>query len=131
METVICILSSLSKRPIKQTIAVTGSINQLGEVQAIGGVNEKIEGFYRVCDFLDTVKNKGVLIPSSNKDELILIPEIEKSIENGDFHIYTMDNLDDAIETLILEEGESLEDFYTSLQSELKKYKKVIEKKEE
>lgn len=128
---IICILSSLSKRPIKQTIAVTGSINQLGEVQAIGGVNEKIEGFYRVCDFLDTVKNKGVLIPSSNKDELILIPEIEKSIENGDFHIYTMDNLDDAIETLILEEGESLEDFYTSLQSELKKYKKVIEKKEE
>lgn len=128
---IICILSSLSKRPIKQTIAVTGSINQLGEVQAIGGVNEKIEGFYRVCDFLDTVKNKGVLIPSSNKDELILIPEIEKSIENGDFHIYTIDNLDDAIETLILEEGESLEDFYTSLQSELKKYKKVIEKKEE
>lgn len=128
---IICILSSLSKRPIKQTIAVTGSINQLGEVQAIGGVNEKIEGFYRVCDFLDTVKNKGVLIPSSNKDELILIPEIEKSIENGDFHIYTMDNLDDAIETLILEEGESLEDFYTSLQSELKKYEKVIEKKEE
>lgn len=128
---IICILSSLSKRPIKQTIAVTGSINQLGEVQAIGGVNEKIEGFYRVCDFLDTVKNKGVLIPSSNKDELILIPEIEKSIENGYFHIYTMDNLDDAIETLILEEGESLEDFYTSLQSELKKYKKVIEKKEE
>ncbi|MDU2461450.1 MAG: AAA family ATPase [Clostridium sp.] len=128
---IMCILSSLSKRPIKQTIAVTGSINQLGEVQAIGGVNEKIEGFYRVCDFLDTVKNKGVLIPSSNKDELILIPEIEKSIENGDFHIYTMDNLDDAIETLILEEGESLEDFYTSLQSELKKYKKVIEKKEE
>ncbi|WP_111928109.1 AAA family ATPase [Clostridium tertium] len=128
---IMCILSSLSKRPIKQTIAVTGSINQLGEVQAIGGVNEKIEGFYRVCDFLDTVKNKGVLIPSSNKDELILISEIEKSIENGDFHIYTMDNLDDAIETLILEEGESLEDFYTSLQLELKKYKKVIEKKEE
>ncbi|MDZ5001540.1 ATP-dependent protease, partial [Clostridium perfringens] len=85
---VICILSALSKRPIKQNIAVTGSINQLGEVQAIGGVNEKIEGFFRVCNFLDRVNNKGVLIPSSNKNELILIPEIEEAIEKGDFHIY-------------------------------------------
>lgn len=128
---VICILSALSKRPIKQTIAVTGSINQLGEVQAIGGVNEKVEGFYRVCDFLDTVRNKGVVIPSSNKNELILTPEIEDAIEKGYFHIYVMDTLDDAIETLILEDGETIEDFYLSLQLEIKKYKKVKEKKEE
>jgi lon-related putative ATP-dependent protease len=125
----ICMLSALTKRPINQNISVTGSINQLGEVQAIGGVNEKIEGFFRVCEFLESYKDKGVLIPSSNKDELILMPEVEKAIEDGDFHIYVMDTLDDAIETLILKDNESLEDFYISLNEELKKYKSKKEDK--
>lgn len=120
----ICILSSISKRPIRQNIALTGSINQLGEVQAIGGVNEKIEGFFRVCSLLDSVKNKGVLIPSSNIDELILIPEVEEAIEVGDFNIYSMNSLDDAIETLILNENETLEDFYINIKNEIYKYKK-------
>ena len=119
---VICILSALTKRPIKQNISVTGSINQLGEVQAIGGVNEKIEGFFKVCEFIDDYKDKGVLIPSSNKDELILMPEVEKAIEDGDFHIYIMDNIDDAIETLILNDNESIEEFYFGLKEEIKKY---------
>lgn len=120
----ICILSSISKRPIRQNIAVTGSINQLGEVQAIGGVNEKIEGFFRVCNLLDSVKDKGVLIPSSNIDELILIPEVEEAIEAGEFNIYSMNSLDDAIETLILNENETLEDFYINIKNEIYKYKK-------
>lgn len=120
----ICILSSISKRPIRQNIAVTGSINQLGEVQAIGGVNEKIEGFFRVCTLLDGVKDKGVLIPSSNIDELILIPEVEEAIEAGYFNIYSMNSLDDAIETLILNENETLEDFYINIKNEIYKYKK-------
>lgn len=119
---VICILSALTKRPIKQNISVTGSINQLGEVQAIGGVNEKIEGFFKVCKFIDDYKDKGVLIPSSNKDELILMPEVEKAIEEGDFHIYIMDTLDDAIETLILKDEETIEEFYFGLKEEIKKY---------
>ncbi|MGN0025984.1 MAG: AAA family ATPase [Clostridium sp.] len=119
---VICILSALTKRPIKQNISVTGSINQLGEVQAIGGVNEKIEGFFKVCEFIDDYKDKGVLIPSSNKDELILMPEVEKAIEDGDFHIYIMDNIDDAIETLLLNGNESIEEFYSGLKEEIKKY---------
>lgn len=119
---VICILSALTKRPIKQNISVTGSINQLGEVQAIGGVNEKIEGFFKVCKFIDDYKDKGVLIPSYNKDELILMPEVEKAIEEGDFHIYIMDTLDDAIETLILKDEETIEEFYFGLKEEIKKY---------
>ena len=122
---VVCILSALTKRPINQSISVTGSINQLGEVQAIGGVNEKIEGFFKVCKFIDNYKGKGVLIPSSNKDELILMPEVEKAIEDGDFHIYVMNTLDDAIETLILKEDETIEDFYFNLKEEIKKYKNV------
>ena len=125
----ICMLSALTKRPINQNISVTGSINQLGEVQAIGGVNEKIEGFFKVCESLDSYKDKGVLIPSSNKDELILMPEVEKAIEDGDFHIYIMDTLEDAIETLILREDETLEDFYISLNEELNKYKNKKEDK--
>ncbi|MBD7916449.1 AAA family ATPase [Clostridium sp. Sa3CUN1] len=120
---VICMLSALSRRPIKQNISVTGSINQLGEVQAIGGVNEKIEGYFKVCEFIDSYKNKGVLIPSSNKDELILMPEVELAIEEGEFHIYIMDTLDDAIETLILNDNETVDDFYESLKEEIEKYK--------
>lgn len=122
---IICILSALSKRPIKQNIAVTGSINQLGEVQAIGGVNEKVEGFFRVCSFLDEVKGKAVLIPSSNKDELILISEVEEAIEKGEFSIYSMDTLEDAISTLILEEEETIEEFFITIKEEILKYKVI------
>ncbi|WP_300384948.1 AAA family ATPase [Clostridium sp.] len=120
---VICILSALSKRPIKQNIAITGSINQLGEVQAIGGVNEKVEGFFRVSSFLDKVKGKAVLIPSSNKDDLILTPEVEEAIEKGEFSIYVMDTLEDAISTMILEDEETIDDFFKGIKEEISKYK--------
>lgn len=118
----ICILSALSKRPIKQNFAVTGSLNQFADVQPIGGVNEKIEGFYKMCKLLDTVEDKAVLIPKSNKDEVVLVPEVENDITNGKFHIYTMETLDDAIEALILNEGETIEDFYDHIKAEIKKY---------
>ena len=70
------------------------------------------------------LKDKGVLIPSSNIDELILIPEVEEAIEAGDFNVYSMSSLDDAIETLILNENETLEDFYINIKNEIYKYKK-------
>lgn len=122
---VISILSALSKRPIKQNIGVTGSVNQLGEVQSIGGVNEKIEGFYRICKLLESDEEKGVLIPYSNRNEIILTQEIEKSVAKGNFKIYTMETLEDAIETLILNEGETILDFLEEINIEIKKYKSL------
>ncbi|CUP60169.1 AAA family ATPase [Clostridium baratii] len=119
----VVMLSAISQKGIKQNIAVTGSLNQFGEVQPIGGVNEKIEGFFNVCKTVGSYKGKGVLIPDTNKDELILKPEIEDAVKKGDFHIYVMSNLEDAIETLILDDDENIEDFYSLIQEELKKYK--------
>ena len=121
---IICILSALSKKGISQNIAVTGSINQFGDVQPIGGVNEKIEGFFKVCNMLDNIDGKGVLIPEGNKDEIILKSEVEKAIEEGKFHIYTMSTLNDAIEMLFLEGEDDIDSFYGKLQNELEKYKK-------
>ena len=85
----LCLLSALSKRGIRQNIAVTGSINQFGEVQPIGGVNEKIEGFFKACKLKNKVKDIGVLIPSLNKDDIVLKPEVEEAILKGDFNLNT------------------------------------------
>ena len=128
---IICILSALSKRGVRQNIAVTGSINQFGEIQAIGGVNEKIEGYHRVCNIIDKVDNKGVLIPNSNADELILRSEVEEDVKKGNFHIYTMETLEDAIEVLILDEGESVKSFLKEIENEIFKYKGVKRKGKE
>jgi len=125
---IICILSALSNRGIRQNIAVTGSINQFGEIQAIGGVNEKIEGFHRVCTMIDKINGKGVLIPNTNADELILRSEVEEDIKIGKFHIYTMETLEDAIEVLILDEGESIKSFFKEIENEILKYKGVKRK---
>ena len=128
---IICILSALSRRGIRQNIAVTGSINQFGEIQAIGGVNEKIEGFHRVCSIIDNVIDKGVLIPNSNANELILRSEVEDDIKKGNFHIYTMETLEDAIEVLILDEGEPVKSFFKEIENEILKYKGIKRKSKE
>ena len=117
---VICMLSSLSKTPIKQNIAVTGSLNQLGEVQPIGGINEKIEGFYKVCSILDDIDNKGVLIPESNISDLVLSKEVEEAIIEGRFSLYSMKNIDDAVE--ILFHKKALEDMLKNIKKEINKY---------
>lgn len=120
---IIALISALSKIPINQNIAVTGSLNQFGEVQPIGGVNEKIEGFFKVANILDTYKGKGVIIPYSNKDELILSKEVEEAVRQGDFKIYTMKNIYDAMEVLMLNQNSSLEDIAAAIDREIKKYK--------
>ena len=123
---IISMISALSKIPIKQNIAVTGSLNQFGDVQPIGGVNEKIEGFFKVCETLDTINDKGVLIPETNKDELVLIPQVEEAVKNGKFHIYTMKDINDAIQVLMLDENMSLEDVVMNITLEVNKYSKSL-----
>jgi len=116
---ILCILSSLSKIGIKQNIAVTGSINQLGDIQPIGGVNEKIEGFYKTCILMNKYKDIGVLIPESNRNDLVLNSEVENAIAKGDFHIYTMENIFDAIEIMMIDDYEKV---FTIIKEEIKKY---------
>ncbi len=94
------LLSSLSEIPIKQGIAVTGSVNQKGKIQAIGGVNEKIEGFFRVCKIKGFKGDEGVIIPIQNVDNLMLSDEVIKAVEDGVFSIYAVTTIDEGIEIL-------------------------------
>ena len=94
------LLSSLSGVPINQSIAVTGSVNQKGEIQAIGGVNEKIEGFYDVCKERGFTGEQGVLIPKENIRNLNLKDEVVEDVKNKKFHIYTASTIDEGIEVL-------------------------------
>jgi len=95
-----CLLSAISELPIKQSIAVTGSINQFGEIQPIGGVNEKIEGFFEVCKQGGLTGEQGVIIPRTNVLNLMLKEEVVKAVEDGKFHIFAVDTVDDGIEIL-------------------------------
>jgi lon-related putative ATP-dependent protease len=94
------LLSSLSQIPINQGIAVTGSVNQKGEVQAIGGVNEKIEGFYRVCKARGLTGEQGVIIPNSNVKNLMLTDQVTQAVESGKFTIWAVDHIEDGIRIL-------------------------------
>ncbi len=94
------ILSALSELPIKQNLAVTGSVNQKGEVQAIGGVNEKIEGFYKTCKAKGLKGDEGVMIPRSNVQHLMLNEEVVEAVRQGRFHIYPVSTIDEGIEIL-------------------------------
>jgi predicted ATP-dependent protease len=94
------LLSSLSGLPIKQGIAVTGSVNQKGQVQAIGGVNAKIEGFYAVCEAKGLTGEQGVLIPESNVPNLMLKEEIVQAVREKRFNIWAVKTIDEGIEVL-------------------------------
>lgn len=94
------ILSSLSNVPIKQSYAVTGSVNQLGEIQPIGGVNQKIEGFYDVCLAKGITGDQGVLIPHQNVQNLMLREDIVEAVEKCEFHVFSVRSIDEGIEIL-------------------------------
>ncbi|MFZ1400610.1 MAG: AAA family ATPase [Candidatus Promineifilaceae bacterium] len=105
------LLSSLSEIPIKQSLAVTGSVNQRGEIQPIGGVNEKIEGFFRLCESRGLTGDQGVLIPASNVENLMLHERVVTAVSQNKFHIWPVTTLDEGIELLMgLPAGERQKD---------------------
>jgi Lon-like ATP-dependent protease len=111
-------LSALSFAPINQQIAVTGAVDQFGQVQAIGGINEKIEGFYEVCKHFGLTGEQGVILPRTNLSNLALSDAVLKSIESGEFHLWTVSQVDEAIELLMglpLKSGKNQDDESDSL----------------
>ncbi|MSQ25544.1 MAG: hypothetical protein EXR49_04620 [Dehalococcoidia bacterium] len=94
------LLSSISDAPLRQDLAVTGSVNQKGEVQAIGGVNQKVEGFYDVCAAMGLNGSQGVLIPKHNVVNLMLREDVVEAVRRGKFHIYAVGTIDEGIELL-------------------------------
>ena len=94
------LLSALAETPIRQDLAVTGSVNQLGHVQAIGGVNEKIEGFFDICQSRGLTGSQGVLIPQSNVKHLMLRRDVVAAAEAGSFHVYPISSIDQGIALL-------------------------------
>lgn len=97
---VCALLSAITDIPIKQSLAVTGSINQHGQVQAIGGVNEKIEGYFRLCQSRGLTGEQGVIIPASNQLNLVLNDDVVSAVKQHKFHIYVVKTVDDALELL-------------------------------
>ena len=118
------LLSALSKLPIKQGIAVTGALNQHGEVLPVGGLNEKIEGYFRVCKDIGLDGTQGVLIPGRNVRHLILADEVVEAVAQGQFHINTMNNVAEGI---LLLTGHTLEAVSVLATETLASFKLVLE----
>ena len=112
---IFALLSTLSGLPIKQYIAVTGSLNQKGDVQPIGGVNEKVEGFYEICKMNGLTGKQGVVIPAINVNELMLKEEVIDAVKNNKFHIYPITRVEEGIEILTgVKAGEKIAKGYES-----------------
>ncbi len=101
----VALISALTEIPCLQTLAITGSINQYGEVQAVGGVNEKIEGFFDLCQHRGLTGTQGVIIPKSNSINLVLDATVVDAVKKGLFHIYTVETVDNALSILMEQEA--------------------------
>jgi predicted ATP-dependent protease len=101
----VALISALTEIPASQSLAVTGSINQYGEVQAVGGVNEKIEGYFDVCQHRGLTGEQGVIIPKSNEINLVLDKTVVEAVKKGQFHIYGVKTVDDALSLLMQREA--------------------------
>ncbi len=122
---VIAILSGLSDMPIRQDIAITGSINQFGEIQPIGGVTHKTEGFYEVCRKKGLNGSQGVIIPMQNVKELVLKDEVIEAVKDGSFSIYAVENIDESMEILM---GRSAGEIHSRVYRQLERYSKNANK---
>lgn len=111
-------LSSLSGIPLNQGIAVTGSVNQKGHIQAIGGVNQKIEGYFAICRHRGLTGKQGVIIPQQNVKNLMLEDEIREAVKKGDFHIYAINTIEEGMEILT---EKSWDEIYNMVSKKLKK----------
>lgn len=101
MAELVCLISALIHSPIDQNFAITGSVNQHGEAQAIGGVNEKIEGFFRLCEARGLTGSQGVIIPQSNQRNLVLHEDVVTAIDEGKFNVYCVRHVDEALHLLL------------------------------
>lgn len=113
----LALLSSISGIPLRQDVAVTGSLDQHGNVQPVGGVTEKVEGFYHACKIKGLTGSQGVVIPAKNVDNLMLKREVVEAVREGKFHIYTAETVDDVIELMT---GLSAEEFHRKVSEALK-----------
>ena len=94
------VISCLAGIPVRQDLAVTGAVDQFGDVQPVGGVNEKIEGFFRVCRLHGLTGTQGVIIPASCVQQLVLRPAVVRAVKAGRFHIYTVNHVTEAVKLL-------------------------------
>ncbi|EGH00302.1 ATP-dependent protease La Type II [gamma proteobacterium IMCC2047] len=95
------LISAIANIPIKQSLAVTGSLNQHGQAQAIGGINQKIEGYFAICSARGLTGHQGVLMPQANIQHLMLKQDVIDAVEKGMFHIYAVQSIDDALTLLM------------------------------
>ncbi len=134
----IALLSAIGEVPIRQDRAITGSINQHGQIQAIGGVNEKIEGFFAVCRDRGLTGEQGVIIPASNVEDLMLRADVRQAVEEGKFHIWAIKHVDEAIPLLTdMEAGKPDEDgnfpegtFNHAVQKKLEEFAEALKRED-
>ncbi|CEH32701.1 Peptidase S16 lon domain protein [Romboutsia lituseburensis] len=122
------IISSISDIPIKQHIAVTGSVSQKGEIQPIGGINQKIEGFFDVCKIKGFTGKQGIMMPIQNVKNLLLKDEIVQAAKEGKFNIYAISNIEEGLEILT---GKSIDEIDKIVNETLEKYRKLDKEDEE
>ncbi|RMG87697.1 MAG: ATP-binding protein [Chloroflexi bacterium] len=119
------LLSALAQMPVKQSLAITGSVNQLGCVQPIGGVTQKVEGWFNACERRGLTGTQGAIIPRANIPHLMLSHKVREAVEQGKFHIYVIDTVDEGLELLM---GQTAETVHEAVQNRLKTLAETVAK---